>query len=63
MVRPRTGWGLEMDNEPIGQTMRRHWFWVALVIVVFFGYSYGKDRALRDNAMDDRRAVEASSAP
>lgn len=52
-----------MDNEPIGQKMRRHWFWIALVIVVFFGHSYGKDRALRDNAMDDRRAGEASIAP
>jgi len=52
-----------MENEPIGQKMRRHWFWVALVIVVFFGYTYGKDRALRDNAMDDRRAGEESIAP
>jgi len=26
-----------------------HRFWVALIIVIFIGYSVRKDRALRDN--------------
>lgn len=46
-----------------GQPLRKYGFWIALVIVVVFGYIYGKDRALRDNAMDDRAAVESAVAP
>lgn len=52
-----------MSNGGDGQPLRKHGFWTALVIVVLFGYTYGKDRALRDNAMDDRAAVESAVAP
>ena len=31
---------------------RHHRCWVALIIVIFFGYSVGKDLALRDNKTD-----------
>jgi len=42
----------------------KNWFWIALLIVVFFGYNYGKDRALRDNVsvqsndINDSRLLE-----
>jgi len=52
-----------MRNGSDGQPLRKYGFWIALVIVVVFGYMYGKDRALRDNAMDDRAAVESAVAP
>ncbi len=31
---------------------RHHRFWVALIIVIFFGYSVGKDLAVRDTKTD-----------
>ena len=52
-----------MDSNYLQQYLRKSWFFIALVIVVFFGYTYGKDRALRDNATDDRAALEAARAP
>ena len=39
-------------------TLPVKWFWIALPIVLFFGYIVGKDMALRDNARD--AAVEAA---
>ena len=38
--------------------LRKNWFWIALIIIICFGYIYGKDRALRDNARD-AAAIEA----
>lgn len=35
-------------------------FTIAVGIALFFGYSVGKDMALRDNAADRMGAVEAS---
>lgn len=32
--------------------VRENWFPIALIVVVLFGYSVGKDRALRENARD-----------
>ncbi len=32
--------------------VKAHKWWVALTIVIFFGYSLGKDIALRDNKAD-----------
>jgi hypothetical protein len=32
-------------------TSRNRW-WIALAVVVVFGYSVGKDMAMRDNAAD-----------
>lgn len=32
-------------------------FWIALPIVIAGGYTFGKDRALRDNARDQLNAV------
>jgi len=37
-----------MDS--VKEYIATNWFWVALVIVIFFGYSYGKDMALREHA-------------
>jgi len=40
--------------------VKRNWFWIALVIIVFIGYTFGKDWALRDNAkMSDASAYGA----
>lgn len=52
-----------MANDGLEKTLRRNGYWIALVIAVLFGYTYGKDRALRDNAMDDRAVIEATTAP
>jgi hypothetical protein len=43
-----------MKDDNLPRWLRRNWFRVALVIAIFFGYTYGKDRAIRDNKMDDR---------
>jgi hypothetical protein len=36
---------------------RKNWFPIALVVLIFFGYSVGKDRAERDNLKDSRNKV------
>jgi hypothetical protein len=54
---------LVMDSNYLQQYLSKNWFLIALVILVFFGYTYGKDRALRDNATDDRAALEVAPAP
>ena len=36
----------------IGDTLRKHKWWVALVLVVVAGYSVGKDLARQENARD-----------
>jgi hypothetical protein len=33
----------------LAEWSKKHWFWIALLVVVTFGYQIGKDRALRDN--------------
>jgi hypothetical protein len=49
-----------MKNDALPRWLRRNWFWVALVIAIFFGYTIGKDRAIRDNKMDDRAKATAT---
>ena len=48
-----------MSNDDLRQKARDNWFCIALVIAVLFGYAFGKDRAIRDNKMDD----QAQSSP
>lgn len=43
-----------MNNDNLRQKARGNWFWIAAVIAIFFGYTFGKDRAICDNKMDDR---------
>jgi hypothetical protein len=38
--------------QQVGDWLREHRWLAALVCMVVFGYSYGKDMALRDNARD-----------
>jgi hypothetical protein len=33
-------------------SLRRHWFWVALALVLLAGYQLGKDRAVALNERD-----------
>ena len=35
-----------------------NWFWIALMIIVIFGYAVGKDIALRDNARENAKQIE-----
>ncbi len=39
--------------------VKAHKWWVALTIVIFFGYSVGKDLALRDNKAAAAQSAEA----
>lgn len=48
-----------MNYEELRKKARKNWFWIALVIAVFFGYTVGKDRAIRDNGTDDRAQAAA----
>ncbi|MFL0670180.1 MAG: hypothetical protein ACJLS3_01725 [Erythrobacter sp.] len=41
-----------MSLRLVGDWLREHRWLAAFVCVVVFGYSYGKDMALRDNARD-----------
>ena len=45
-----------MPNDGVFRNLRlklkENWFPIALIVVVLFSYSFGKDRALRDNARD-----------
>jgi len=52
-----------MSSNDSEGSLRRHWFWIALAIAIFFGYTFGKDRALRDNNMDDQATVEMTTSP
>lgn len=54
---------MKQDRNDVYRWLRKNWFWIAAVIAIFFGYTVGKDRALRDNAMDARQAVVTSTAP
>jgi hypothetical protein len=39
-----------------------HWFWIYLVLVAGAGYQFGKDRALRDNAIEQAGTGQVSSS-
>lgn len=52
-----------MDGDGVKQSLRKNWFWLALVISVLFGYTYGKDRALRDNRVDASALQAPSISP
>lgn len=41
----------------IGEFVQARRWWIALALVIFTGYTLGKDRALRDNAADRAVAV------
>jgi hypothetical protein len=41
-----------MMQGDVREAVSRHRWWVILAVVVMFGYSVGKDRAMRDNAAD-----------
>lgn len=41
-----------MTGEHLSETAKKHWFWIALTLVVFGGYQVGKDRALTENAVE-----------
>ena len=49
-----------MSLTSVGNWMKTHRWWVALVVVVVTGYSLGKDRAFRDNRADAPQVAEAS---
>ena len=51
-----------MTQRQVAQWLRENRWFVAAVIVVFGGYSLGKDLALRDNAVD-RARTQAVGAP
>ena len=51
-----------MRHADLRDELRRRWFGSTLIVVVFFGYTVGKDRALRDNLMDARIAAENAPA-
>ena len=40
------------DNPSIFQYLKKHWFAIAVILTIVFGYAAGKDRAERDNARD-----------
>jgi H+/Cl- antiporter ClcA len=42
--------GAHMSNDDLRQKARENWFWIAAVIAIFFGYTVGKDLAIRDRA-------------
>jgi hypothetical protein len=42
-----------MNNDDLRQRARDNCFCIALVIAIFFGYTFGKDLAIRDTKMDD----------
>lgn len=59
----QSGEGLmEPEWNDVDRWLRKNWFWIAAVIAIFFGYTVGKDRALRDR-LDARPSAEASIAP
>jgi prolipoprotein diacylglyceryltransferase len=40
------------DNRGILQNLKKHWFAIAVILAIVFGYAAGKDRAERDNTRD-----------
>jgi hypothetical protein len=46
----QSGCWAHMSNDDLRQKARENWFWIAAVIAIFFGYTVGKDRAIRDRA-------------
>ncbi len=43
----------------VREAVSRHRWWIILAVVVMFGYSVGKDRAMRDNATDALNEAES----
>ena len=41
-----------MTIEQMRDAARKHWFWIALILVVCACYQAGKDRALGENAAE-----------
>jgi hypothetical protein len=41
-----------MNGSDVREVASRNRWWIALAVVVVFGYSVGKDIAMRDNAAD-----------
>ena len=41
-----------MIGSNVWEALSRHRWWIALAMIMMFGYSVGKDRAMRDNAAD-----------
>ena len=39
-----------MNGSDVREVASRNRWWIALAVVVVFGYSVGKDMAMRDNA-------------
>lgn len=48
-----------MNVGGIRDFITRYRWGIALIVVLFFGYTVGKDRALRDNARDAAARQEA----
>ena len=44
----------------VREAVSRHRWWIILAVVVMFGYSFGKDRAMRDNATDALNEAESA---
>ncbi|GEQ97046.1 hypothetical protein JCM17844_06830 [Iodidimonas gelatinilytica] len=40
------------NTTSLRQWLAQNWFWLALIVVVFFGYQIGKDRAIAQNTHD-----------
>lgn len=45
----------------VREAVSRHRWWIILAVVVMFGYSVGKDMAMRDNAADALNEAESAS--
>lgn len=52
-----------MNNDDLRPKARKNRFWIAAVVAIVFGYTFGKDRAIRDNKMDDRAQAAAMPCP
>lgn len=50
-----------VDRDDFFERVRKRWFPIALIVVVLFGYTLGKDRAERDNARDAAPGVQHDS--
>jgi hypothetical protein len=45
----------------VREAVSRHRWWIILAVAVMFGYSVGKDMAMRDNAADALNKAESAS--
>ena len=45
----------------VREALSRHRWWIILAVVLMFGYSVGKDMAMRDNAADALNNAESAS--